>query len=459
MPFRAGAADTQEFLKLSPDIRKCKPTVKMSHHSNQDSQRHMKTLSEWLNLFPELNFSLKKLLFVLVEFALVPPAMCKVPLSKCPIRDPLPVVHKYDKSGDLNIAAILSQIYIAIDPITFEKRPSEELFADLAWTWIGMISLPDETGGRFVQEMVPMLSENGICVDFIATMPEIAFSSEVVEVVAEMVEMYNVVMGSTAKVLVLHGEIHTMIILRLFLQLPELEDMSVKATGKIWILTAQMDFTALAFERSWDISSIHGAISFAVHSVELSGFQEFIQERNPNSKENDDFIRLFWQLVFLCSFFNSTAVQGDGEICTGEEKLKDLPGSVFETITTAHSYSIYNGVYAVAYALQDWQFSSFRHTVTANSRQWNLLGQEGWQLYHFLRSVSFNNSAGESISFDTNGELVTNLDIVNWVTFPNQSFLRVKVGKADSTAHPKKIFIVNDKAIVWPAMFDQGMNS
>ncbi|XP_048372748.1 vomeronasal type-2 receptor 26-like [Sphaerodactylus townsendi] len=526
----------------------------MSHHSNQDSQRHMKTLSEWLNLFPELNFSLKKLLFVLVEFALVPPAMCKVPLSKCPIRDPLPVVHKYDKSGDLNIAAILSQIYIAIDPITFEKRPSEELFADLAhfnprwtylasmellstqdrfipnyksaannrpvaaitgpnsdiclyaatilcfykipqilygsaprtdnqmqavffhqmfpsqthqnigilqlllyfrWTWIGMISLPDETGGRFVQEMVPMLSENGICVDFIATMPEIAFSSEVVEVVAEMVEMYNVVMGSTAKVLVLHGEIHTMIILRLFLQLPELEDMSVKATGKIWILTAQMDFTALAFERSWDISSIHGAISFAVHSVELSGFQEFIQERNPNSKENDDFIRLFWQLVFLCSFFNSTAVQGDGEICTGEEKLKDLPGSVFETITTAHSYSIYNGVYAVAYALQDWQFSSFRHTVTANSRQWNLLGQEGWQLYHFLRSVSFNNSAGESISFDTNGELVTNLDIVNWVTFPNQSFLRVKVGKADSTAHPKKIFIVNDKAIVWPAMFDQ----
>uniref|UniRef100_A0ACB8EXC1 Uncharacterized protein n=1 Tax=Sphaerodactylus townsendi TaxID=933632 RepID=A0ACB8EXC1_9SAUR len=320
-----------------------------------------------------------------------------------------------------------------------------------------MISLSDETGERFVQEMVPMLSQNGICVDFIIKMPEVAFSSEVVEGVAEAVNKYKVIMGSTAKVLVLHGEIHTMIILRLCLQIPELEDISVKATGKIWIWTAQMDFTSLPFERSWDISSIHGTISFAVHSMELSGFQKFIQERKINSEEKDGFIRLFWQQAFLCSFLNSAAVQEDGEICTGEEKLKDLPGSVFETITTAHSYSIYNGVYALAHALQDWQLSSFKHRVTAHGRQWNLLDQEGWQLYHFLRSVSFNNSAGESISFDTNGELVTNLDIVNWVTFPNQSFLRVKVGKADSKALPEKMLLRgNDRRpFAWPAMFNQ----
>uniref|UniRef100_A0ACB8EW31 Uncharacterized protein n=1 Tax=Sphaerodactylus townsendi TaxID=933632 RepID=A0ACB8EW31_9SAUR len=322
-----------------------------------------------------------------------------------------------------------------------------------------MISLSDETGERFVQDMVPMLSQKGICVDFIAIMPEVAFSSEAAEGVAEAVKKYKVVMGSTAKVLVLHGEIHTMIMLRLFLQLPELEDTPLCETAKLWIWTAQMDFTSLPFESSWDISSIHGAISFAVNSVELSGFQKFIQERKLDSEEKDGFIRPFWQLAFLCSFTDSTAVQEDGEMCTGEEELGALPGSVFETITTAHSYSIYNGVYALAHALQDWQFSGFRLRVTTHSRQWNLLDHEGWQLYHFLRSVSFNNSAGESISFDTNGELVTNLDIVNWVTFPNQSFLRVKVGKADSTALSEKMFSINDKAIVWPAMFNQVVNS
>uniref|UniRef100_A0ACB8EWE1 Uncharacterized protein n=1 Tax=Sphaerodactylus townsendi TaxID=933632 RepID=A0ACB8EWE1_9SAUR len=280
---------------------------------------------------------------------------------------------------------------------------------------------------------------------------------------AEAVEKYKVVMGSTATVLVLHGEIHTMILLRLFLRFPDTMDIPFNATGKLWVMTAQMDFTSLPFQRNFDISSIHGAISLQASSLPevepLRGFlREFIQERKINSEEKDGFIRLFWQLAFLCSFTDSTAVQEDGEICTGEEKLKDLPGSVFETITTAHSYSLYNGVYALAHALRDWQFSGFRHRVTAHGRQWNLLDQEGWQLHHFLRSVSFNNSAGESISFDANGELVTNLDIVNWVTFPNQSFLRVKVGKADSTALPEKMFIVNGKAIAWPAMFNQDQN-
>nr|XP_056720116.1 vomeronasal type-2 receptor 26-like [Euleptes europaea] len=69
--------------------------------------------------------------FVVVELVLVPLAMCKVPLLKCPIRDPLPILHNCYKSGDFLIAGIMSQIYMAINPITFENPPSEELFDDL----------------------------------------------------------------------------------------------------------------------------------------------------------------------------------------------------------------------------------------------------------------------------------------------------------------------------------------
>nr|XP_056720623.1 vomeronasal type-2 receptor 26-like [Euleptes europaea] len=490
--------------------------------------------------------------FLVVGLVLLPLAMCEVPLFKCPIRDPLPIIHKYFKSGDLIIAAIMSQIYTFCNPITFENYPSEELFDDLfhfnpsrtylasmellstqgrfipnykcdaqnspvavitgpnsniclhtaailciykiplisygsaprmdsktqsvffhqmfpnqahqymgilhmllyfGWTWIGVISLNDETGERFVQDFIPMLSQNGICFDFIVTMPAIAFSSEIIKAMAEGVETYKIVMGSTAKVLVLHGEIQTMIIIRLFIQLPEGEDISVKATGKILILTAQMDFTSLPLQRNWDISFIHGAISIAIHSMELSGFQKFLQEKNLTSEKEDGFIRQFWQQAFVCSFSDSTVEKG--ETCTGEEKLKDLPGSVFETITTAHSYSIYNGLYAVAHALHAMHSSRFKHRVTVNSRQWNLPDQEWWQLHHFLKSVSFNNSAGERILFDQNGELVTEFDIVNWVTFPNQSFLRVKVGKMDSKAPPDKMVIIRDNAVAWPAAFNQ----
>lgn len=73
------------------------------------------------------------------------------------------------------------------------------------------------------------------------------------------------------------------------------------------------------------------------------------------------------------------------------------------------------------------------------------------QLHHFLRSVSFNNSVGEKVSFSTNGELVGGFDIINWVTFPNRSFLRVQVGKVE----PVDGFTVDDDAFVWPTRFNQ----
>ncbi|XP_044293646.1 vomeronasal type-2 receptor 26-like [Varanus komodoensis] len=49
------------------------------------------------------------------------------------------------------------------------------------------------------------------------------------------------------------------------------------------------------------------------------------------------------------------------------------------------------------------------------------------QLHPFLKSLSFNNIAGDLVSFDENGELAAEFDVINWVTLPNNSFLRVKV--------------------------------
>ncbi|XP_054850490.1 vomeronasal type-2 receptor 26-like [Eublepharis macularius] len=40
------------------------------------------------------------------------------------------------------------------------------------------------------------------------------------------------------------------------------------------------------------------------------------------------------------------------DMCTGEERLENLPGAIFEMHMTGHSYSVYNAVYAIAYALK-----------------------------------------------------------------------------------------------------------
>ncbi|XP_060137202.1 vomeronasal type-2 receptor 26-like [Zootoca vivipara] len=77
------------------------------------------------------------------------------------------------------------------------------------------------------------------------------------------------------------------------------------------------------------------------------------------------------------------------------------------------------------------------------------------QLHHFLRSVSFNNSAGEEVSFNQKGELIAGFDIINWIVFPNQSFQRVKVGRIDSQASPGHAFTINEDAITWHSWFNK----
>ncbi|XP_033024329.1 vomeronasal type-2 receptor 26-like [Lacerta agilis] len=73
-------------------------------------------------------------------------------------------------------------------------------------------------------------------------------------------------------------------------------------------------------------------------------------------------------------------------------------------------------------------------------------------LHHFVKRVSFNNSAGDEISFDQNGELEAGFDIINWVTFLNQSFQRVKVGRLQARA---KAFTINEGDITWHSAFKQ----
>lgn len=59
------------------------------------------------------------------------------------------------------------------------------------------------------------------------------------------------------------------------------------------------------------------------------------------------------------------------------------------------------------------------------------------------------------MSFDENGELTAGFDIVNWVTFPNQSVIQVKVGRLEPSAFPGGGFTINNEAITWHTMFNQ----
>ncbi|XP_033022410.1 vomeronasal type-2 receptor 26-like [Lacerta agilis] len=76
-------------------------------------------------------------------------------------------------------------------------------------------------------------------------------------------------------------------------------------------------------------------------------------------------------------------------------------------------------------------------------------------LLSILRSISFNNSAGDCVSFDENGELAAGFDVLNWVTFPNQTFVRVKVGKIEPQESHNVDFSMDEEVIKWHKTFNQ----
>uniref|UniRef100_A0ACB8FU32 Uncharacterized protein n=1 Tax=Sphaerodactylus townsendi TaxID=933632 RepID=A0ACB8FU32_9SAUR len=273
---------------------------------------------------------------------------------------------------------------------------------------------------------------------------------------SEGMELFSVAMRSSANVVVVYGGRQTIGVMIIMLRFLAFENVPEKT--KIWIMTAEMEFTSVAFQRGWSICYIHGAISLSIPSKKLLRFEKFIQMRNPTADSEDGFIKDFWEDAFACSFTQPVEEENQEPICTGREKLENLPKTVFEVSMTSHSNSVYDAVYAVAYALHAVHLQRFKQSTMGNKEKEDLVNPQPFLLHPFLRGVSFNNSAGEKVAFNQNGELIAGFDVINWVTFPNQSFLRVKVGKIDPEAPSHKVLTIHKETIIWPSQFNQLQN-
>ncbi|KAF7234987.1 hypothetical protein EYD10_18153, partial [Varanus komodoensis] len=103
---------------------------------------------------------------------------------------------------------------------------------------------------------------------------------------------------------------------------------------------------------------------------------------------------------------------------------------------------------------------SFYRMVPSEALQYQglvqLLLHFQWMWLHaFIQKTSFNNSAGEEIAFNEDGEFEGRFDITNLVTFPNQSYVRVKVGRMDHDVPASKGFTINEDKIKWNKQLKQ----
>ncbi|XP_062992780.1 vomeronasal type-2 receptor 26-like [Elgaria multicarinata webbii] len=340
-------------------------------------------------------------------------------------------------------------------PFMYRVVPNEEyqyfgivqILKHFQWTWIGIITLDDDKGENFVQTLMPILSQSGICPAFIDRMPSLTDFSELHEAYLKTEKEIHLFSNSMVKVLVVYAATHC--ILGLKYLLVQTED-KPETLSRVWIFTAQWDFPALQFHRNWDIQVFQGALSFAVQDNKVQGFQNFLQTINPQSLSGDTFIWDFWEQAFDCLFSDAPAAGKGNGTCTGMETLQSLSGPFFEMTMTPQSYSVYNAVYIMAHALQ-----AMHSANTKNRLASALPNPQPWQLHPFLRRISFNNSAGNQVSLNEKGELESGFDIINWITFPNKTFSRVKVGKMDPLTLQGRKFTINEEIITWHRVFNK----
>ncbi|KAM3823797.1 vomeronasal type-2 receptor 26-like [Vipera latastei] len=254
-----------------------------------------------------------------------------------------------------------------------------QLLLHFNWTWIGIIFQENEIGERFLREALIILLQNGICFDYIEWLPTVAFSNEMGKQVLAFVKVCKVIMRNTSSVVIVYSENQAMAVFRTISYVSDYWDTTVEIKDKVWIFPAQMEFTSVPLQRDWSMDFIHGALSFAVSSKELLGFNTFLQMRNSVPENEDSFSRLFWEQAFECSFSKSTLNPESEKRCTGEEKLENLPDSVFKLSMTGQSYSIYNAVYAVAHALQAMLTSHSKHRARAGRGKQKFLNHQVWQ--------------------------------------------------------------------------------
>ncbi|XP_044304095.1 vomeronasal type-2 receptor 26-like [Varanus komodoensis] len=329
------------------------------------------------------------------------------------------------------------------------------LLQHFEWMWIGVVVDCTNGGEHFVQVLEELLSQNEICSAFTKSIPQLASLDDVDKFSHLLSELYEIFTNSKVSALIMYGESLTISWIRTAQFMHDLRDNSTTSFRKVWIVTAQIDFILKGFQHGWGLQLFQGAISVTIPSKDPPEFRDFLQRVKPNWNQEDGFLKAFWEQAFDCSFADLTSPTTANELCTGEEKLENLPAPQFEMDMTGHSYSIYNAVHAVAHALHTMMSSRSKGRDLMQNKKADLQKLQPWQLHSFLLSISFNNAAGEAVSFSDKRVLKGGFDIMNLVTFSNFSFKRVKVGRLDPKSPEGKELTLNGDAIVWPRVFNQ----
>ncbi|XP_070591666.1 vomeronasal type-2 receptor 26-like [Erythrolamprus reginae] len=344
----------------------------------------------------------------------------------------------------LGVGFDLSQEERTLSPSFFRNNPREfpqyvglvQLLLHFQWNWVGLYAPKDDNGEQFVSSLVPMLKEKEICLGFCKLLISGVTSRWDLE--TRMKTLLK------EEVIILFGDDDFVSHFIALLTLSSLVKKS--AFWKVWIITSHCKLSAMESKRRilYFSKYLHGALQFRDQEWDVPEFSRFLLSLDPLDPQGDVFLPLWWEKLFDCIFHKPSWFE---RRCTGKENLQNMPTYLFERSMMGESYSIYNSVYAVAHALHELYGSGMRPATRRLGR--GVSNVQSWQLLPYLRKVQFNNSAGDEISFSEKRLGSARYNLVNWIVFPNQTFVPVKFGEFDPGSPSGKELTITSSLITW----------
>ncbi|XP_060110638.1 vomeronasal type-2 receptor 26-like [Heteronotia binoei] len=320
--------------------------------------------------------------------------------DKCPLRDALPDLHELYQPGNFLLGGIVSQIGYVFCDLNFRKNPSPDLFE--------------------VPNVVTKLYQHVLALEFAIS-----------EVNANTQILPNITLGVHISDSYYDARVTYRSSFDLIFKIHRSFPNYMCDTHKNLMAV----IGGLSSDTSFQMADIFGLYkipqltygSFALEERDTKLFHSFYR---MVSNDELQYMGIIWLLQhFGWMWVGLFAVDNDN----GEHFLR-----VLEPLLSKHG------------------ICSASTERCPNTLSWNNLIAVN-DLHPVLQGILFNNSEGEAMSFNAKREMGTGFDITNFITFPNKSFLRVKVGRVNPNALVGQEFIIQKEMISWPRNMSQGV--
>uniref|UniRef100_A0A8C7JNY6 Olfactory receptor C family, q5 n=1 Tax=Oncorhynchus kisutch TaxID=8019 RepID=A0A8C7JNY6_ONCKI len=351
----------------------------------------------------------------------------------------VPMVSHYATCSCLSDRGKYPSFFRTIPSDSFQVRAMIQILRRLGWTWVGLLFSDDDYGFHAARSFHSSLAESGGCVAYSQVLPKDNRPTELQRIVGE-------IKSSSARVVVVFSN-------EAYL-LPLVDEVVVQNVKGLQWIASEAWTTSSVFHTPRLMPYLGGTLGIAIRRGEIPGLRDFLFSIRPNNQPDNNpgnnMVRQFWEAVFGCRMEPPAGwVENGGDVCTGQEDLRDVETNYGDVSELRPEYSAYKAVYALAHALHDLlQCVPGRGPFSGHSCA-SLERLEPWQLVHYLERVKFTTGLGDRVSFDDNGDALAIYDIMNWVWLQDGSVQVENVGVMDESAPAGQELTLDEDRIFW----------